>query len=102
MAERCRTFSTLFETIAQASAMHHDVNAFYDIPSISVREAILPKVLDHPEEEMPRWFRTGPDVTFDDESKVRLWGGMAVDVMHVSHLCHGSRYSSCLLLMAAE
>lgn len=74
----------MFETIAQASALHHDVNAFYDIPSISVREAILPKVLDNPEEEMPKWFRTGEDVTFDDESKVRLWGGMAVDVMHVS------------------
>jgi hypothetical protein len=49
-----------------------------------VREAILPKVLDTPEIEMPKWFRTGEDVTFDDESKVREWGGMAVDVMHVS------------------
>jgi uncharacterized membrane protein len=33
---------------------------------------------------MPKWFRTGDDVTFDDESKVREWGGVAVDVMHVS------------------
>jgi hypothetical protein len=32
---------------------------------------------------MPKWFRTGDDVTFDDESKVRDWGGVAVDVMHV-------------------
>jgi hypothetical protein len=44
----------------------------------------LPKVLDSPEIEMPKWFRTGDDVTFDDESKVREWGGVAVDVMHVS------------------
>ena len=79
-----RTFSTLFATLAQASSLHHDVNAFYDIPSISVREGILPKVLDSPEIEMPKWFRTGDDVTFDDESKVREWGGVAVDVMHVS------------------
>jgi len=78
-----RTFSTLFTTLAQASSLHHDVNAFYDIPSISVREGILPKVLDSPETEMPKWFRTGDDVTFDDESKVRDWGGVAVDVMHV-------------------
>jgi hypothetical protein len=35
---------------------------------------------------MPKWFRTGDDVTFDDESKVREWGGVAVDVMHVSYL----------------
>jgi len=81
-----RTFSTLFATLAQASSLHHDVNAFYDIPSISVREGILPKVLDSPEIEMPKWFRTGDDVTFDDESKVREWGGVAVDVMHVSCL----------------
>jgi len=37
---------------------------------------------------MPKWFRTGDDVTFDDESKVREWGGVAVDVMHVSMPCH--------------
>ena len=37
---------------------------------------------------MPKWFRTGDDVTFDDESKVRGWGGVAVDVMHVSIPCH--------------
>lgn len=37
---------------------------------------------------MPKWFRTGDDVTFDDESKVREWGGVAVDVMHVSIPCH--------------
>jgi hypothetical protein len=37
---------------------------------------------------MPKWFRTGDDVTFDDESKVREWGGVAVDVMHVSALVY--------------
>lgn len=78
-----RTFSTLFGSLLSSSALHHDVNVFYDVPSFSLRDVILPRILADPHKETPRWFRTGPQVSLDDTSKVREWGGVPVDVMHV-------------------
>ena len=81
-----RTFSTLFPTLLSASSLHQDVAAFYDVPSISVRDVILPRVLADPHTQLPKWFRTGETVKIGDD-RVREWGGIPVDLMHVSAEC---------------
>lgn len=81
-----RTFTVLFSPILSASAAHQDICAYYDIPSISLRDVILPRILADPEEEIPRWFRTGEELSLVDP-KVKEYGGEAVDMMHVSLRC---------------
>ncbi len=78
-----RTFSTLFPTLLSSSSLHQDIAAFYDVPSLSVRDVILPRILADPNAQLPRWFRTGDTVVLGDD-KVREWGGVPVDLMHVS------------------
>ena len=77
-----RTFSTLFHTLLSSSSLHQDVAAFYDVPSLSVRDVILPRILADPHDQLPIWFRTGDTVVMGDD-KVREWGGVPVDLMHV-------------------
>jgi hypothetical protein len=77
------TFSILFPTLVSSSGLHGDVNAFYDIPSLAIRDVLLPRIGLDPEVELPKWFRTGEDVKLGD-NKVREWGGVPVDLMHVS------------------
>ncbi|KAK4685602.1 hypothetical protein P7C73_g4544, partial [Tremellales sp. Uapishka_1] len=81
------TFTTLFPMLLTSSSLHQDVVAFYDIPSLSIRDVILPRILADPDTQLPRWFRTGGDVALGDD-KVREWGGVAVDLMHISALGH--------------
>jgi hypothetical protein len=81
-----RTFTTLFPTLISSSSLHLDVAAFYDLPTVSIRDVLLPRLLANPHEEMPKWFRTGPTVQMGD-NKVKEWGGTAVDLMHVSGNC---------------
>jgi hypothetical protein len=76
------TFSILFPTLVSSSGLHGDVNAFYDVPSIAIRDVILPRIGLDPDVELPKWFRTGDDVKVGD-SKVREWGGVPIDLMHV-------------------
>lgn len=76
-------FSTLFPSLISASALHQDVAAFYDIPSIALRDILMPRILADPHTQLPKWFRTGEDVAMGD-AKVREWGGVPVDLMHVS------------------
>ncbi len=82
-ADERRTFSTLFPTLLSSSSLHQDVAAFYDVPSLSVRDIILPQILADPNDQLPKWFRTGDTVILGD-NKVREWGGVPVDLMHVS------------------
>lgn len=70
-----------------SSAFHGDVLAYYDVPSLSLRDVLLPTIQADPEVEMPKWFRTGADVTLDDP-KVREWGGIPVDMLHISARAH--------------
>jgi hypothetical protein len=79
---RHRTFTTLFPALISSSSLHADVTAFYDVPSISIRDVIMPRILADPGTQLPRWFRTGGDVALGDD-KVREWGGVPVDLMHV-------------------
>lgn len=83
------TFTTLFPSLVSSSALHGDVLAYYDVPSLSIRDILLPRILADPDAQLPRWFRTGGDVKLGDD-KVREWGGVPVDLMHVgislSHL----------------
>lgn len=81
-----RTFTTLFHELISSSALHNDVLAYYDIPSLSIRDVLLPRLMADPDVQMPRWFRTGGDVSLGDD-KVREWGGVPVDLMHVSVGC---------------
>ncbi|ORY23426.1 hypothetical protein BCR39DRAFT_549216 [Naematelia encephala] len=81
------TFSTLFPTLLSSSAFHHGVAAFYDMPSLSIRDVLMPRILADPHSQLPKWFRTGDDVMLGD-GKVREWGGVAVDLMHISALGH--------------
>jgi len=78
-----RTFSALFPSLLTSAAFHHDVVSFYDVPSLSIRDIILPRIMTEPDIQIPKWFRTGRDVQLDD-GKVREWGGIPVDLMHVS------------------
>lgn len=78
-----RTFTTLGSTLQTASSLHSDILSFYDIPSISLRDALLPRILADPDGEMPKWFRTGSGIPITDP-KVGEYGGQAVDLMHVS------------------
>ncbi|RSH94515.1 hypothetical protein EHS25_004318 [Saitozyma podzolica] len=80
-------FSTLFPSLISASALHQDVAAFYDIPSISLRDILMRRILADPHTQLPKWFRTGEDVAMGD-AKVREWGGVPVDLMHISALGH--------------
>ncbi|TXT11073.1 hypothetical protein VHUM_01824 [Vanrija humicola] len=82
------TFTTLFHELISSSAMHNDVLAYYDIPSLSIRDVLLPRLMADPDVQMPRWFRTGGDVSLGDD-KVREWGGVPVDLMHISAKGHG-------------
>jgi hypothetical protein len=50
---------------------------------LSIRDILLPRILAEPHVQLPRWFRTGGDVKLGDD-KVREWGGVPVDLMHVS------------------
>lgn len=77
-----RTFTILFPSLLSSSSFHNDVLSFYDVPSFSIRDVILPRILADPQHQMKRWFRTGDDVAMDDP-KVKEWGGVPVDVMHV-------------------
>jgi hypothetical protein len=43
----------------------------------------MPRILADPHTQLPKWFRTGEDVAMGD-AKVREWGGVPVDLMHVS------------------
>ena len=80
-----RTFSTLFPTLLTSSALHQDVLAFYDVPSISLRDVLLPRILSSPDTELPRWFRTGGDIS-EDDPKIKTVGNQLVDLMHVSRV----------------
>ena len=53
----------------------------------------MPRILGDPDTQMPRWFRTGPTVAMGD-SKVREWGGVPVDLMHVSRPCCSEPFTS--------
>lgn len=77
------TFTTLFPSLVSSSALHADVLSYYDVPSLSIRDILLPRILADPDVQLPRWFRTGGDVKLGDD-KVREWGGVPVDLMHVS------------------
>nr|XP_019012223.1 uncharacterized protein I206_03068 [Kwoniella pini CBS 10737]OCF51004.1 hypothetical protein I206_03068 [Kwoniella pini CBS 10737] len=81
------TFTTLFPSLLSSSAFHQGVLNFYDVPSIAIRDVILPRLLADPSKQMPRWFRTGEDVTLKDP-KAKEYGGIAVDVMHISARGH--------------
>ncbi|GMK56652.1 hypothetical protein CspeluHIS016_0304920 [Cutaneotrichosporon spelunceum] len=81
------TFTTLFPSLVSSSALHGDVLAFYDVPSLSIRDILLPRILADPHTQLPRWFRTGSDVNPGDD-KVREWGGVPVDLMHISAKGH--------------
>ncbi|KAK8861417.1 hypothetical protein IAR55_002236 [Kwoniella newhampshirensis] len=81
------TFTTLFPALISSSTYHQDVLSFYDVPSIAIRDVLVPRILADPERQMPRWFRTGDDVAMGDP-KVREFGGVAVDVMHISAKGH--------------
>ncbi|ODO09192.1 hypothetical protein I350_02792 [Cryptococcus amylolentus CBS 6273] len=81
------TFTTLFPSLISSSTFHHDVLSFYDVPSLSIRDVIIPRLVADPEHQMSRWFRTGDDVALGD-AKVREWGGVPVDVMHISAIGH--------------
>ncbi|EIW68892.1 hypothetical protein TREMEDRAFT_31125, partial [Tremella mesenterica DSM 1558] len=81
------TLTLLFPTLLQSSSLHQDVLSYYDIPSLSIRDVLLPRINEAPDEELPKWFRTGSDVHLGD-SKVREWGGIPVDLMHISALGH--------------
>nr|XP_018264557.1 uncharacterized protein I303_02727 [Kwoniella dejecticola CBS 10117]OBR86715.1 hypothetical protein I303_02727 [Kwoniella dejecticola CBS 10117] len=81
------TFTTLFPSLLSSSAFHQGVLNFYDVPSIAIRDVILPRLLADPNKQMPRWFRTGEDVTLQDP-KTKEYGGIAVDVMHISARGH--------------
>ncbi|KAL0252442.1 hypothetical protein I308_101834 [Cryptococcus tetragattii IND107] len=81
------TFTTLFPSLISSSSFHNDVLSFYDVPSLSIRDVILPRILADPQHQMRRWFRTGDDVAMGDP-KVREWGGVPVDVMHISAMGH--------------
>jgi hypothetical protein len=86
------TFSILFPTLVSSSGLHGDVNAFYDVPSIAIRDVILPRIGLDPDVELPKWFRTGDDVKVGD-SKVREWGGVPVLILGFADLCFRSRFS---------
>lgn len=81
------TFTLLFSTKLSSSSLHGDVVTYYDIPTISLRDVLLARLTDNPDEEMPRWFRTGETVV-EGDSKVITWGGVPVDMMHLSALGH--------------
>ncbi|WVR03959.1 hypothetical protein IAU60_000958 [Kwoniella sp. DSM 27419] len=81
------TFTTLFPSLLSSSAFHQGVLNFYDVPSIAIRDVLLPRLLADPKTQMPRWFRTGDDVTLGD-AKVKEYGGVPVDVMHISARGH--------------
>lgn len=45
---------------------------------------LLPRLLENPDKTLPQWFRTSPELQAGEaDAKVRLWGGQAVDLMHV-------------------
>lgn len=76
-----------------SSALHHDVAAFYDLPTLGLRDVLLPRLLEDPDKALPQWFRTSKElVAGEGDAKVRLWGGQPVDLMHV-RLCIGARCS---------
>ncbi|WVF66903.1 hypothetical protein IAT40_001646 [Kwoniella sp. CBS 6097] len=81
------TFTALFPSLLSSSAFHQSVLNFYDVPSIAIRDVLLPRLLADPDQQMPRWFRTGDDVTVGDP-KVKEYGGVPVDVMHISARGH--------------
>ncbi|OCF42382.1 hypothetical protein I317_03757 [Kwoniella heveanensis CBS 569] len=81
------TFTALFPSLLSSSAFHQSVLNFYDVPSIAIRDVLLPRLLADPDQQMPRWFRTGDDVTMGDP-KVKEYGGVPVDVMHISARGH--------------
>ncbi|WVQ94715.1 hypothetical protein IAU59_001795 [Kwoniella sp. CBS 9459] len=81
------TFTALFPSLLSSSAFHQSVLNFYDVPSIAIRDVLLPRLLADPDQQMPRWFRTGEDVTMGDP-KVKEYGGVPVDVMHISARGH--------------
>ncbi|BEJ13648.1 hypothetical protein CspHIS471_0308220 [Cutaneotrichosporon sp. HIS471] len=81
------TFTTLFPSLVSSSALHADVLAYYDVTSLSIRDILLPRILADPHVQLPRWFRTGGDVRLGDD-KVREWGGVPVDLMHISAKGH--------------
>jgi hypothetical protein len=92
-----RTFTLLFSTLAQASSLHIDVAAYYDTPVISLRDVLLPRILNDPTSnptpggvlgpegkvglEVKKWFRNVPeDEKIAGDAKVVD----GVDLMHVS------------------
>lgn len=80
-----RTFTPLFKDLVTSAALHHDVAAFYDLPTLGLRDVLLPRLLENPDKTLPQWFRTSPELQAGEaDAKVRLWGGQAVDLMHVS------------------
>lgn len=77
-----RVFTPLFRTLVTATALHTDILAYYDVPSVTIRDILLPLLLARPDEEIPRWYRQDASLTLDD-SKVQQWGGVLVDLLHV-------------------
>jgi hypothetical protein len=96
-----RTFTLLFSTLSQASSVHIDVAAYYDTPVISLRDVLLPRILNDPTAiqapggvlgpggkkehkvglEVKKWFRNVPEAeAIAGDAKVVD----GVDLMHVS------------------
>jgi hypothetical protein len=92
-----RTFTLLFSTLSQASSLHIDVAAYYDTPVISLRDVLLPRILNDPTSnpapggvlgpaakvglEVKKWFRNVPEEE-RIEGDAKVVDG--VDLMHVS------------------
>ena len=97
-----RTFTFLFSTLAQASSLHIDVAAYYDTPVISLRDVLLPRILNDPTSnpapggvlgpegqvglEVKKWFRNVPEEE-RIEGDAKVVDG--VDLMHVSWVARG-------------
>ena len=56
--------------------------AFYDIPSLSIRDILLARILADPDSQLPTWFRTGPTVLLGNKN-VREWEGVPMDLMYM-------------------
>lgn len=93
---RGRTFTLLFPTLSQASSLHTDVAAYYDVPVLALRDVLLPRLLNDPSvipdttsskpsstvgDEVRKWFRNVPSSQIMPGDAKVVDG---VDLMHVS------------------
>lgn len=94
-----RPFSLLFSTLSSASSLHIDVAAYYDTPVISIRDIVLPRILNDGTRrpspgggagvglEIVKWFRNVPEeelVKGDAKNVYVAETDSWVDLMHVS------------------